>query len=290
MNTSQIAELEKLLSEALNSLAIHRGRYETLSVAEFRQLMQKCRTNYDPNLSPSISLCEPEISKIKVKEKILQFVNRQLSDYVRDGKILSATITFAGGIVGGSPIDYVVRNLLRLAIVDGPAKVAQAFADCASNSSCSYYSFFLITDVSIPAPLEVFKGITLMPLPKSESELPSHLPFITNERDRLGPILLPDLVGRTVVRVEYEVSPIFHKPAETYTFSSPPQQHFSVKLKGQEIPVPNLNTLCQAISVVSRSNVQSVMNWPAMQDYEIFDLGNVWGHQLRWLRRDHWGL
>ena len=277
MNTSEIAELQELLSEALNSLAIHRGRSGTLSVPEFRQILGKCRTNYDPNLSPFLSLCEPEISKVETKEKVLEFVNLQLSNYVRDGKILSATITFAGGIVGGSPIEYVVRNLLRLAVVDGPAKAAQAFADCATNSSCSYYSFFLITGVSIPAPLEVFEGITLMPLPEYESQLPSHLPFITNERGGPGPLLLQDLLGRTVVRVEYEVSPIFHRPAETYTFTSGPEQHFNINLKGQEIPDPNLDRLCQALSVVARSNVQSVMSWPAMRDYEVFDLGNLWG-------------
>ena len=84
-------------------------------------------------------------------------------------------------------------------------------------------------------------------------------------------------MGRTLVRVEYEVSPIFHRPAETYTFRSGPRQHFSIKLKGQEIPDPDLNKLRQALSVVARCRVQSVMNWPSLLDYEVFDLGNVWG-------------
>ena len=77
--------------------------------------------------------------------------------------------------------------------------------------------------------------------------------------------------------MEFEVSPIFHKPAETYTLSSGPDQHFIIKLKGQEIPNPNLNALCQALSVAGRCRVQSVMSWTSLLDYEIFDLSTSWG-------------
>ena len=277
MNPSNISELEGLLSAALESIVIRRGASERLTIAQFRRILQKCRTVYDPSLSHLVSTCEPEISDIQIKEKLQGFVNRQLANHVRKGKIHSATIAFAGGLNSGSPIEYVVRNLLRRTIVDGPAKAVQTFADCTTNSSCNFYRFFLITGVSIPAAFEVFEGITLIPLPESASELPPHLPHLPTEADRSGQIILEDLLGRTLVRVEFEVSPIFHKPAETYTFRSGPDQHFSIKLKGQEIPDPNLNTLCQALSVAARCRVQPVMNWPSMLDYEIFDLSNLWG-------------
>ena len=277
MNTNEIVELEELLSEALKSLTIQQGQSENLSVPKLRLFLQKCRTNYEPNLSRFISLYKPEISHSEVKQKLLGFVNRQLTNHVRDGKIHSATIAFAGGLSSGSPVEDVVRNLLRCTIVDGPAKAAQAFAGCVNNASCNFYSFFLITGVSIAEPVEVFEGITLIPLPESAPTLPPHLPNVPTEADRYGPIILNDLLGKTLVRVEYEVSPIFHMPAETYTFESGPDQHFSVKFKGQEIPDPNLNTLCQALSVVARCRVQSVMNWSSLLDYEIFDLSTSWG-------------
>ena len=277
MNPSNIAELEGLLSAALESIVIRRGASERLTIAQFRRILQKCRTVYDPSLSHLVSTCEPEISDIQIKEKLQGFVNRQLADHVRDGKIHSATMAFAGGLVSGSPIGYVARNLLRRTIVDGPAKAAQAFADCATCYSCNFYRFFLITGVSIPAPIEVFDGMTLIPLPDSESELPPHLPFIRNEPDSFHSISLNDLLGKTVVRVAFEVSPIFHRPAESYTFESGPDQHFSVKLKGQEMPNPNLNALCQALAFAGRCSVESIMTWDSLLDYEIFDLSSIWG-------------
>ena len=277
MNTNEIAELEGLLSAALKNLTIRRGASETFSVPQLRLFLQKCRTNYDSNLSRLISWCKLEIIHVEVKDQLLEFVNRQLANHVRSGKIHSATIAFAGGLSSGSPIEDVAQNLLRRTVVDGPEKAAQAFDNCTTNSSCSFYEFFLITGVSIPAAFQVFDGITLVPLPESASELPPHLPNIPTEPDRYSPISVNDLLGRTLVQVEFEVSPIFHKPAETYTFSSGPDQHFIIKLKGQEIPNPNLNALCQALSVAGRCRVQSVMSWTSLLDYEIFDLSTSWG-------------
>ena len=158
-----------------------------------------------------------------------------------------------------------------------PAGAAQAFADCTTNSSCSFYEFFLVTGVSIPAQLEIFDGITLIPLPDTASELPPHLPDLLTDSDRSRSITLDDLLGRTLVRVEYEVSPIFHRPDETYTFESLPRLHFSIKLKGQDLPDPNLDTLCQALSVVARCRVRSAMSWTSLLDYEIFALSYPWG-------------
>ena len=277
MNTSKIVDLESLLSEALQSVTIRRGQSEQFNPAQYRQLLQRCRAAYDPEGSHWVSSYRPEISRIEVRERLLGFVNRELGDYVRDGRIHSATIAFAGGLGGGSPVEDVLQNLLRRAIVDGPPKAAQAFVDCTTNSSCSFYRFFLLTGVRIPAPVEVFDGITLMPLPESASELPPHLPFVGAEPDSFRAISLNDLLGKTLVRVEYEVSPIFHRPAESYTFESGPDQHFSVKLKGQEIPNPNLNALCQALAVAGRCSVESIMAWTSLLDYEIFDLSTSRG-------------
>ena len=277
MNTGEVVELEGLLSEAMQSLTIELGSSGQLSIAKFRQSVNRCRREHDPNLSRLVSSCKPEIRQPEVRERLLEFLSRMLADHIRDGKIHSATIAFLGGPTSGSSIEDVAKNLLGRAIADGPANAARAFADCTNNSSCSFYEFFLITGVSIPAQLEIFDGITLIPLPDTASALPPHLPDLGNESDRSGPITLSDLLGRTLVRVEYEVSPIFHRPDEIYTFESPPRQHFSINLKGQDLPNPNLNTLCQALSVVARCRVQSAMSWKSLLDYEIFDLSYPWG-------------
>ena len=277
MNTRKIVELESLLSEALQSIRIRRGQSEQLSTPQFRHLLQKCRDVYDPSCRFLLSSCKLTINETSVRSRALGFVERELANHIRDGKIHSATIAFSGGPSSGSPIEDVLTNVLKRAIVDGPRVAARAFANCTTNSSCSFYTFFLITGLSIPAAYEVFDGITLMPLPDSASALPPHLPLVPSEPDPLRSISINDLPGRTLVRVEYEASPIFHRPAANYTFESPPGNHFTIRLKGQEIPDPNLITLCQALAVVGRCRVESIMSWTSLLDYEIFDLGNIPG-------------
>ena len=277
VSVSRVLELENLLSEALQSVTIRLGQTEQLSPPQFAELLQRGRSVYDPNVKFAISSSNAEISKIEVKKRALGFVNRELGSYVRDGKIHSATVAFSGGLISGSPVENILQNLLKRAIVDGPSNAAQAFVDSTTNSSCNFYQFFLLTGIRIPEPVEVFEGVTLMPLPESTSELPPYLPFIPDGADRSHPISLSDLPTKTLVRVEYEITPIFHRPAESYTFDSGPDQHFSVKLKGQEIPGPSMNTIYQALSVASRCNVQPVMSWTSLLDYEIFDLSTTWG-------------
>ena len=79
------------------------------------------------------------------------------------------------------------------------------------------------------------------------------------------------------MRVEYDVQPIFHRPAQCYTFQSGPERHFRIKLKYRGVANPDLNALCQALAVIGRCNVQSVMTWTSLLDYEIFDLSGLWG-------------
>ena len=152
-----------------------------------------------------------------------------------------------------------------------------AFANSISESSCTFCSFFLLTGISVSQPFEIFKGVTLVPLPNSISELPPHLPNIPTESDRSEGICLPDLPGKTMVRVEYNIQPIFHRPAERYTIQSGPDQHFTISLSDQATPAPSLSALYQALAVVGRCHVQSVLTWTSLLDYEVFDLGNFWG-------------
>ena len=277
MNTNTKRELEALLAEALASLTIQYGQSQQLSLARFRAHLQICRSVYSPDEKFLVSSSRLEITSTEVKQKVLDIMNRELADLIREGKIHAATIAFAGGMSDGSPIDKLLRNLLMRAILDGPAKAVQAFADCQTNSSCIFHRFFLITGVSIPKPVEIFDGITLIPLPESASQLPPYIPYIRAESDRFRSTSIKDILGKTLVRVEYEVSPIFHKPEETYTFQSGPEEHFKIKLKGEEIPDPNLDVLCQALSVAGRCRVKSVLTWTSLLDYEIFDLKSILG-------------
>ena len=277
MNSGKIAELESLLSEALPSVVIRRGDSEQLDHDAYRRTLRKCRAAYNPMLRLTVPLYCPDIGQTDLRDRVVGFVNRELADYIRDGRIHSATYAFVGGLGGGSPVEDVVRNLVRRTLVDGPAVAAQAFADCITSSSCSFYKFFLLSGIRIDASTEVFDGITLIPLPKLVSELPPHLPSILNVLEDYSRISVQHLLEKTLVRVEYEVSPIFHQPAESYTIESGPEKHFGIKMKGTEAQDFDLNVLCQALGLAGSCSVRSAMTWTSLLDYEIFDLSPSWG-------------
>ena len=215
MNSNKVVELENLLSEALPSVVIRRGQSEQLRCIDYRKYLQRCRTVYDPMLSLRICLFHLEIGQTAIRDRVLEFVNRELVDHIRDGRIHSASFAFVGGMSNGSPVGDVVQNLVRRAIIDGPAVAAQAFIDCTTNSSCSFYQFFLLSDLRIDAPTRVFDGITLIPLPESASELPAYLPIIVDIPDDYRGVSIQHLLARTLLRVEYEASPVFRRPEDS---------------------------------------------------------------------------
>ena len=178
MESARIQELESLLRRALPSVVIRRGSDVEMSRDAYREILLRNRAAHDVGLKHLASLCRPEILQASLKDRILGIVNGELADYARDGKIHSATIAFAGGLVSGSGVDDVALNLVRRACVDGPDVAARAFADCITGMSCRFCEFFLISGIRIPEPSEVFDGIALVPLPEEAVDLPPHLPNV----------------------------------------------------------------------------------------------------------------
>ena len=276
MDSSEIAKLERLLSAAMPGVVFRRGSSEEMSQGRYRQLLERCRTVYDPTSRFRISLLQPEIREPTLKGEILALVKRELSDHIRDGLLHSASFAMSGGRVSGSPVEDIVENLLRRTAVDGPRVAALAFAECVKNVSCNFYRYLLLPNIAIEADVELFDGVTLLPLPKTTAELPPHLPSLTTEADRPGALTPTDLLGRTILRVKCDVSPVFHRPEATYTFQSGPEAHFKTKLSGATLEIDS-DALWQALSVASRQSVRPVMTWTSLADYEIFDLGSIRG-------------
>ena len=224
MVSSKVEELENLLSRALRTVVIRRGQTDQVAYNYYQQSLQRCRAVYDPVRNLIVASCTPEIGQSALKDELNRFVCQELANCIRDGKIHSATYTFAGGVVGGSSFESVVQNLIRRAVVDGPAVASRAFFDCITNSECSLYRFFLLSGVRVDSVTEIFDGIILIPLPNEESQLPPYLPPIIDVPDGDDwPISIQHFRDKTLVRVEYKVSPIFHRPTEDYTFESGPE-------------------------------------------------------------------
>lgn len=286
MDQGRILELEQLLQQALPATVSHRRGAEAIPLHNYRANLLATRTAYNPDLRLLMSTLEPEIPDPVIEARINELVADELQPYIYDGRILSASFVISGGATGGSSTDYIVRNLLRRAIVDGPPVAAGAFADCISDSSCNFYEYRLLTGVQVSEECEMFEGIRLIPTPDNPQNLPAHLPPVFRGLDN-GP-KVDDFLSKTLLRIDLQVAPVFQKPSQHYTFDSGPDSHFNITLKSTEVPDLDLNTLFQALSFGSRQSVRSVMSWRAADFYEIFDLSSMLGGGggFSWTRPD----
>ena len=277
MDSIRIADLESLLSEALSNVTLVRGNTSPVNPADYRDWMRRCRQVYDPAERRVVSTYRPVVVESGVAERLLRFVDEELGEFVREGRIYSATIAFQGGLGSGSTVEDVMENLLRRAIVDGPLVASQAFYDCVNGSSCTFYQFFLLSGICIEDPVEVFQGITLIPVSESASELPPHLPYLDLAPTDGHLVSVQNLLGKTLLRAEFEVSPVFHRPDGAYTLESGPDRHFTIRLHSDEVQDLNLGLFYEALSLASRRSVRGEMTWTSLLDYEIFDLSTMWG-------------
>ena len=271
MNVSDIDQLEALLVETLAVVEVRRGQTETWDLGEYRQGLRRYRSVYDPHLRGLLSTFRLVVAEPSIERKLTDFATVHLAPYILDGKIHSATFALFGGLVSGSPVGDVVRNLVRRAIVDGPLQAAHAFHAAVSGSSAVVHRYFLLSGFRIDEPIEVFDGVTLLPIPDDASDLPPFVPMLESIPDDRQRFSVQHILGKTVVRAEMEISPVFHRPEPTYTFDSTPDAHFRMKLRSKEISDLDLVQFYEALSLASRRSVRAEMSWAALSDYEIFD-------------------
>ena len=257
--------LEVLLESALTDLTILIGQDQTVDVGTFGSMLRQNRSAYMPDLRRAISSARLKTNNAETQNVILEAIKTELADYIRDGRIYSATI----GYVHGKHLEYLLRSLLVRAVADGPSAAAQALSDCKTDPSCKFHDFVAISGIRIPEQTRVADGITLIPLPESINDFPWHIPSLFDSSEGIS---VEKLKRKTLVRVEYETSPILHKPEEDYTIQSGPDKHFKTKFKGNGILDPEIDLLLQCLSLAGNCVVESVMDWQTHLNYEVFDM------------------
>ena len=282
MGPSGIEELENLIRESMKFTEVspHLGSTETISLAEYRTNLQKIRATYAPQLRSAVSTCSLNVNQPDLWERLVGFVRNELAEYVLQDKFESAAAVLPGSRPNSAPVDVIVRNLLRRAILDGEQAAARAFFESVSEPSCSIADYRALAGVQVDEEVEVFDGIWLVPLPDSPDELPPYLPedlFSVFGR-RPGQVVDGRPWPRTLLRIEYSVSPIFHKPADTHTFDSAPDSHFIVAMKSKEVRDFDLAWFLHALSLSCGDPVRVAARWAAfLEPFEIFDLASLIG-------------
>ena len=130
MEQSRVEELEALLAEAIPQVVIGDSKNDRISLSDYRRNLAAARERYNPRLPFLVHDIELEIQDPNIQARALDLIRTELEPYIRDDRIHSATMVITGGLGGGSPVEDILTNVLRRAILDGPDTAAQAFAEC----------------------------------------------------------------------------------------------------------------------------------------------------------------
>ena len=274
-------ELESLLRESLPFVVLHSRSGDSMSTADYQQSLRSVRSNYLPQLRDRISSLVPELEDDRLRGALLNLLTTEMMDYQNEGRVRSAGDILRRYGPEGAPIDLVLRNLLRRAVADGELNSARAFADCISSSSCTVSEFFALPGLQVNDTLVIFDGVQLVPLSSDPNQLPAYLP-----KDDIYPIFVrrPGEVGngipwvRTLLRADYDVSPIFLKASKIISQEADSHALFDTSLRSRDLQEIEWPTFFQALSMVCQRPIQPLLIWRTfIEPYEIFDLDSLIG-------------
>ena len=276
MGTKKVQNLATLLKEAMRSVVIKHGSANMgIPTEMYRRNLQNSWDTYTNSLHfyNYVFLLEPDIENARVREEILQVVRNELAQYIHEDKIQTATHAIFGGIGHAFPLDTLLKQLLKVAIVRGEQHTAKAFFRCVESTRASYQEFGLLSGVRVEQEIQISPGIRLYPLPKSISDLPPYL-------SHMGYLSDVDLLGRTLLIVDYSISPIFLNPLRMGALQGA-ELPFQRQVSCAEQPNFDLDEFCDALSLACDASIQGAVVWNHMDYDEIYNLRTSYGASSR---------
>lgn len=239
------------------------SRNELMDMVAYRRLLRLSWDSFNPDLYGYVQGYEPEIGDAKVKEELHELIRSELAQYIHADMIQTAIVVIYGGMGPGFPLKYLLRHLLKVAIVRGALHTARAFYECAESTHASYQTIGLLKGVHVERELQVGQGIRIIPLPHSTSDLPSYFADMT---------WLPyhDLLGGTLVIADNSISPIFVNPGLIKAFEE--EEAFQRELVSSEYPDFDLVEFCDALSLACDSPIRCSAIWTHLADDAIFNV------------------
>ena len=265
MDQRQVQTFADLLERSLNRAAVkHDSRDERMSLGAYRDNLRRSWATHGADLNLLlITRYQPLIEDATLRRELIQVVTAELAPHIHEDTIQTASIAVTGGPGPGFPLEDLIRHILNVAIVRGPRYAAEAFYRCVEQSVATYQFFGLLAGVRVDQELQISPGISLVPIPNSSNELPAHLP--------LWPYWNPmDLMGRTLIAVEHNISPLFINPRLT---AMDPWAPFQDSAVSAEYPDFHIARFCQALSLAADAPIVCSAIWTYIDPAEIF---NVW--------------
>ena len=275
MTEERKQELEQLLNEAMatENLEILRSGAEPslVPVEVYREHLQQRWTSYSENVRSALVSFTPHIVSKATKSKLLDFIRKELAQFIHEDKIQSASFFIKGGYFDGVPLDWLLEQLLRIAIARGIEEAVSAFDRCTEDTPGSFQHFALIEGIRLEAEIQAYGGIRLVPLSNAISDLQRYWPtfFISS-------VGMPEdfFQSKTVLIIDCSVSPVFHKPFPE--LSQVDNYPFRVEVDGENFPNFMVDDFCeqfcQALSLACNFSVQIAFSWRFLAEDQLFNL------------------
>ena len=277
MTEGKKQELRQLLIEAMDNIVIHNSdnKPSSLSVERYRNRLQKRWMSYSSDsLEVGVSF-KPYIVDENISSKLLDFIREELDQFIHEDEILSASYFILGGLTDRSPLDKLLKQLMKIVIVHGIERAVSDFERCTEGGHGTFQAMALLQGIRLEKEIQASEGIQLVPLTNSPSELPYNVPDLSNTAYGMPKDLYSN---KTLLVVDCSISPIFHKPVpDAFGFllqgdTGP----FRVTVGGensQNFKVDDFyEKFCMALSLACNTPVQIALRWRFLAEDKIFNL------------------
>ena len=271
MNTNGNQELTQLLHEVLANLEIrssHSGFPSLLPLDVYKGHLQDSWSTFSDSPLWIESIYNVYITDNTTESKILDFLREVFAPFIDDEDCIQSASTFINGGLTRYPLDFLLKQLVKITIAQGVEEAASAVDRCITDTHVSFQYMALLEGIRVEEEIQIFDGVRLVPLSSSTSELPHYLPSTFNSE------LSVSFTRKTVLIIDASASPIFTKayPEGFHKDLLP----FSVEVNSEKLPNFNVTDfyekICYALSLSCNSAVQFSMEWKFLEADELCNL------------------
>ena len=274
ISMENIQPLTDLLNRAIQATAIRdQRRNQQMDISLYKDQLRSCWDTYKTDIDRIfLDGFTPRIDDADLEEEVLGLISSALADHIHEGRVQTATIEILGGSHPGVQMKDLLQQLLKVALVRSPNLAAQSFHQAVEGKPIAYQRIALLNGIRVENEIEVCKGIRLISLPNSTSELPNIFPHI----NYMSPI---DLLGKTLIGIDYTVSPAFLNPKVTTTTIDDAFDHTSVS---DEHPEFKVEEFCDALSMACDGSIEYIAMWKHLShDHVVNVLGKAGSHHFK---------
>ncbi len=269
MTEERKQELRQLLAEAMvvGNLEIRRSKrgvsLPSIDVSEYKELLLRRWVSHSENSRLVWENFELDVISKTTKSRLLDFIREEYAPFINEDRIQSSCSFISGSPGDGYPLNDFLEQLMNIAIGKGIARAVSDFDRYTKETQVSVRYMALLEGIKIEKEIQVFKGIQLLPLPNSSSNLPNYLPAsmisVTNRSANF-------FCNKMLLITDHLISPVFHSPLQETTIRKHLFYNFRVNVND------GFENICQVLSLACNSAVQISVKWPFWPEDELFYL------------------